>query len=248
MIALPALAAGALWDLDGDGMSDAFARRYGLPEGSGGRDSDGDGVSNAEEAVAGTVPTDSDSFFGAWMEASSDGFLLTVRWHGVAEKRYQVERSTDLVTWSPVGSIYFGAGAMLAHTDSSGLSPRYLRITIVATPDSDGDGFDDWEETILGTNKLVRDADADGLSDAWEVAYLGTLAHGATGDPDGDGVSALAEYQLGTNPGKSDTTTQTFTYDSVGRLATVSHPARNATYDHDAEGNIRTVLWTSVNP
>jgi hypothetical protein len=47
---------------------------------------------------------------------------------------------------------------------------------------------------------IATDADGDGLPDAWEMTYFGTLAYGAGDDPDGDGYTNLQEYQTGTNP------------------------------------------------
>jgi type VI secretion system secreted protein Hcp len=52
-----------------------------------------------------------------------------------------------------------------------------------------------------GTNQfLFTDTDADGLPDAWEMQYFGTLAYGANDDPDHDGLSNYQEYIAGTNP------------------------------------------------
>ncbi len=44
------------------------------------------------------------------------------------------------------------------------------------------------------------DTDADGLADAWETQYFGSLGQTASGDYDGDGKTNLQEYQNGTNP------------------------------------------------
>jgi dipeptidyl aminopeptidase/acylaminoacyl peptidase len=44
------------------------------------------------------------------------------------------------------------------------------------------------------------DSDGDGMDDAWEMQYFGTLARNGTGDFDGDGVSDLVEFQTGTDP------------------------------------------------
>ncbi len=47
------------------------------------------------------------------------------------------------------------------------------------------------------------DSDRDGMADAWEVYYFGTLGQDGTGDADQDGLSDLAEYIAGTNPTNS---------------------------------------------
>jgi hypothetical protein len=46
----------------------------------------------------------------------------------------------------------------------------------------------------------IADSDADGMDDAWEMKYFGTLARDGTGDFDGDGVSDLLEFLTGTDP------------------------------------------------
>src|SRR6185437_5757825 len=56
-----------------------------------------------------------------------------------------------------------------------------------------------------GTNQfLFTDTDADGLPDAWEMQYFGTLAYGANDDPDHDGLSNYQEYIAGTNPSNAN--------------------------------------------
>ncbi len=44
------------------------------------------------------------------------------------------------------------------------------------------------------------DSDQDGLLDAWELLYFGTLTNDADSDPDSDGQSTTTEYATGTNP------------------------------------------------
>ena len=50
----------------------------------------------------------------------------------------------------------------------------------------------------LGT--ALIDADGDGLADAWEQQYFGSLSANAAEDPDGDGMNNLREFRAGTNP------------------------------------------------
>ena len=51
---------------------------------------------------------------------------------------------------------------------------------------------------ILGTE--IKDSDADGLDDDWELAQFGNLASTAKEDPDGDGSQNAREQLLGTLP------------------------------------------------
>ena len=50
----------------------------------------------------------------------------------------------------------------------------------------------------LGT--AVVDIDGDGLADAWEQQYFGSLGANPGDDPDGDGMNNLREFRSGTNP------------------------------------------------
>jgi hypothetical protein len=58
------------------------------------------------------------------------------------------------------------------------------------------------------------DTDGDGLPDAWEWSYFGTLSQNANGNPDGDGMSNAQEYLAGTDPNNANSnlriTRQTF--------------------------------------
>ena len=56
------------------------------------------------------------------------------------------------------------------------------------------------ERVDLRLGAGLVDSDGDGLADAWEIQYFGSLSAGPNGDPDGDGVNNLHEYRAGTNP------------------------------------------------
>jgi Concanavalin A-like lectin/glucanases superfamily/Bacterial TSP3 repeat len=53
---------------------------------------------------------------------------------------------------------------------------------------------------VLRTVSTVTDTDNDGMDDAWEATYFGSLSQTATGDFDNDGTDNLTEYKLGLTP------------------------------------------------
>lgn len=53
---------------------------------------------------------------------------------------------------------------------------------------------------LEGTSVVVDDDDNDGMLDAWEMEWFGTLSQRSDGDFDGDGVSNLDEFLEGTAP------------------------------------------------
>ncbi len=60
-------------------------------------------------------------------------------------------------------------------------------------------------DTVEKAFVLVNDdVDGDGLSDAWELTFFGSLQATATEDGDGDGLTNLEEFRVGTDPNRGD--------------------------------------------
>ena len=79
-------------------------------------------------------------------------------------------------------------------------------ITIESLSDSEGRIFvsDNTElQEMIFTFQVIPDGDSDGLPDAWEVRFLGTLSKDKTDDPDGDGFTNLQEFLNTTNPSEN---------------------------------------------
>jgi hypothetical protein len=135
-------------------------------------DTDGDGLTDAEEAIEGTNPwvadTDGDGF--------SDGVEVYGRNHGANFTPNQV-----------------------ALPDGGGLDPGCppeLRGV-----DSDCDGLTDCDEQIIGTNARRQDSDDDGIPDAVEWKGLTQpSSKDLDQDPDNDRLSNAQELLMHTNP------------------------------------------------
>lgn len=124
-------------DSDGDGLTDAWEMQYGLdPAGAGDAalDLDGDRISNADEFVAGTHPTDIQSYL-AVASATPATSGVAVGWMAVTGRSYRLYASTNLpaaADWQPLLPFtnVTGAGPVTV-TDTNGLGARHYRIGVV---------------------------------------------------------------------------------------------------------------------
>jgi hypothetical protein len=147
-------------------------------------DDDNDGLSDADELLAGTNPlnpdTDGDGASDAQDAlpndptevADSDG-------DGVGD-------NADAFPFDPMET---------ADSDGDGIGNQ-------ADPDDDNDGASDAEELLAGTDPLLPDSDGDGLLDGFELENgLDPLLPGSESvDADGDGLDSLEEQAAGTDP------------------------------------------------
>ncbi len=140
----------AVLDLNSDGRPDVWAMKYGAAALDRAADSDGDGLSNAVEAAAGTDPMKPDSAIKVTaMSVDVYGYHLTFQTQ--SGKRYQVQSKATLdeAEWTDVvGGVVTGIGGDMTATvpDTAG---QFFRV-LVQDMDSDGDGVTDWEEIVLG--------------------------------------------------------------------------------------------------
>jgi len=195
-------------------------------------DTDGDGLSDAEENKLGTDPllmdTDQDSIsdseevgvnLDSPLDSDEDGLIDAL----------DFDDDNDGI--STLAEERVGTSSLHADTDEDGiLDSIEVGSDLDAPLDTDGDGIinaldtdddDDNIETIqealLGTNHLLIDSDGDGLSDSEEIADLmdepldtdkdGILDAVDTDeklDQDNDGLSDLLEAKLLTDPKKAD--------------------------------------------
>lgn len=138
-------------DLDGDGLGDLWAAFYNATGLQPSNDDDGDGATNQEEEIAGTDPLDRLSVFGTHAQLSSHGLRLS--WMAHSGKRYQVELTDDLTTWSPSGSPIQDVSGF-THADVNVPGPRSFARIRVADLDQDNDGLNAWEEAGFALSDL----------------------------------------------------------------------------------------------
>jgi hypothetical protein len=89
-------------------------------------DSDGDGMSNLQEFLAGTDPTNPESVLRTTVVSTPQGWRLN--WNTQPGSVYQVQSSTDLAAWANLGGPRFAPGSVdsipVTEVDSAG----YFRV------------------------------------------------------------------------------------------------------------------------
>lgn len=128
-------------DADGDGLDDAWEKDTGLdqisPEKGHGRmgDPDHDGLTNEQEWLAGTNPLDPESKLSLRAEAQPDGSVC-MSWPAAPGRLYQLECSTDGITFSPIADGGFpqtGWNPIMAyHENRHGHETRLFRVRVMA--------------------------------------------------------------------------------------------------------------------
>src|SRR4029079_9947222 len=138
-------------DLNGNGMSDVWDYSFGNGPISPDLDSDGDGVINSLEAIAGTDPFNTNSFPRILMVARS-GTDVTVGMESALGKNYELQ-SIPLIgagsNWITETSTIARTGTVVTLIGEASADVRFYRIAITDV-DTDGDGLNDWEEYKLG--------------------------------------------------------------------------------------------------
>jgi Bacterial TSP3 repeat len=137
----------------------------------------------------------------------------------VSGRVYFFQMSADQVNWAYAPTVKLGStGTPLVYEVLPVSGQRnFYRLhftqenthTAGATGDLDGDSLVNAAELTAGTDPFDPDTDSDGMPDGWELKWVPSLNPlyfaDANTDSDTDGLTALAEFQLGTNPRKADT-------------------------------------------
>lgn len=185
-------------DLNNNGMSDIWEARYGLGSSSSAEDLDGDGYNNLQESLLGTDPHRADSKLSVTVQVSGTG-QARLELALSAAKRYQIEKSADLLTWAPASPAFLAPdSAMEIPVDVSATRSDFYRCNFVGDLDQDGDELSAWEESQLGSGD--DDSRNNGLPDWWELEHFGHSHVDPAADEDQDGVSNGNEFLARTNP------------------------------------------------
>ncbi|MEM9557540.1 MAG: carboxypeptidase regulatory-like domain-containing protein [Acidobacteriota bacterium] len=161
-----------------------------------GVDTDGDGLTDAEETLFGTDPllfdTDGDGLSDGEevTTTGTDPLLADTDGDGLSDSE-ELNAGLDPTDPTDAGADPDGDG--LTNAEELALGTDRL------DPDTDGDGLTDGEEVnATGTDPLVADTDGDGLTDGEEVSTTGTDP--LLVDTDGDGLTDRQEVDFGFDP------------------------------------------------
>ena len=230
-------------DTNGNGLSDIWERQHNNgelftsafdPQ----NDSDGDGWTNQQEAAAGTNPFQAVPPHGyirpemihlpaKYGPPNAEGQMelltpaaVTVRWPTVAGKQYTLEHSGLLLdnSWQQMGTPSLSSGGEMEYnitlTQPDGSTPDKLFWRVkVDDVDSDADGLSNAEEIALGLDVWSAfTVYPYFLPDIWMAEHYATtlLQEGpytfdTYADSDADGILNYREYLLGTDPNRNVT-------------------------------------------
>ncbi len=96
----------------------------GGPNASRTADPDGDGQTNEQEFLAGTHPLDRSSVLLAWFVPSANPATFNIVWRSVPQKRYQVDRTDNLLG---AGTVWIEDGSVFQATEDSSQRPVNLQ-------------------------------------------------------------------------------------------------------------------------
>jgi len=143
-------------DLNSNNMSDVWEQLFGAGSLNPNIDTDGDGFSNLQEALAGTDPFDAQSYpHIPTTSYTPTNFSVTLP--AALGKQYTLQSiqplSGNWTNWTTETTIVARTGSNITLSAQVTSASKLFRIGI-ADVDSDGDGLNDWEEYQLGLDPM----------------------------------------------------------------------------------------------
>jgi hypothetical protein len=192
----------ATCDTDGDGVPDWYEIEYlGSLTNNAAYDGDGDGITLLVEYTGGTHPLYANTNQAGGV-VYADSALVTCNLAGYArytlrsvpsgtvDQTATVSTNTVITTPSLAGNTSFGYWMLdgVRQLDAWGVAYPQVSFTVQSN------------DVECVAYLFAGDTDSDGVADAYEQYYYGTLTNNAASDNDGDGITLLAEKSAGTNP------------------------------------------------
>src|SRR4051812_28040726 len=117
----------AILDQNNNQQSDIWETLFGAIALSSSADTDGDGISNLDESVAGTNPLDSKS--RPTLSIALSGTNAISSWSSVLGKRYQLFANDTLnpAGWQPIATVS-GTGATMAIADAIAQAQQFFHL------------------------------------------------------------------------------------------------------------------------
>jgi hypothetical protein len=219
----------AILDINNNGVSDLWEREHNAgelfpasfdPQAN----YDADDWTNELEAAAGTDPYNANPPDGCIRpvtehiptvmgEQNGIPYVVTpeaikVTWPTLVGKQYTLLFSPDLLqgSWLPVEDPFIANGSEVTYNFPISQADKYFWRVAVMDADTDGDGLNNHEEHVFGTNPNLS-MTFPGIPDAWLAANFPTAqGFDPNGDPDEDDINNALENQLGLDPNHFDKT------------------------------------------
>ena len=170
-------------DQDANGLPDIWEALYSAEGIAPDSDSDGDGLSNAEEAIFGTNPFDPRSSFEFKITAKNSN-TITVSWTDLSDRPGILQSSLDLGTSSPwvtQSRTPTRANGMWNVDLPAALQRHFFRVKD-SSIDLDNDGVPDWLEPLIGFSSTSGDSDSVSRPKSYDLDGNGTADISLSGD------------------------------------------------------------------
>ncbi len=120
-------------DVNGNGMADAWETQYFgsvSPNRTRTTDTDGDGMPDYAEFIAGTNPTNAASSFRLGAQRLTSG-SLTLNWAASVGRSYQVLSSSNATSWAPLTSWMLATSSSMSYTlPTSPGAPKFYKLAV----------------------------------------------------------------------------------------------------------------------